>query len=67
MQTIFERILNSLNYDSANPLLFNSSFFLFFFILILLFYPLIANRSNTRTWYLLLASLYFYFKTSGIS
>lgn len=66
MHTIFERILNSLNYDSANPLLFNSSFFLFFFILILLFYPLIANRSNTRTWYLLLASLYFYFKTSGI-
>ncbi len=47
------------------PLLFNSTFFLFFFIVILLFYPFIVNRVKVRTWYLMLISLYFYYKTSG--
>ncbi|MCK9558004.1 MAG: MBOAT family protein [Candidatus Cloacimonetes bacterium] len=55
-----------MNYDPQNPLLFNSTFFLFFFIVVILFYPLLANRYQTRTWYLLIASLYFYFKTSGL-
>jgi D-alanyl-lipoteichoic acid acyltransferase DltB (MBOAT superfamily) len=63
---VLNRIVSSLTYNSANPLLFNSSFFLFFFIAILLFYPFLANRTKTRTWYLLLVSLYFYYKTSGI-
>lgn len=58
-------LLDSLLYDPQQPLLFNSSFFLFFFIVILVFYPLIANRIRVRTWYLMLVSLYFYYKTSG--
>ncbi len=58
-------LLDSLVYNPQQPLLFNSSFFLFFFIVILVFYPLIANRVRVRTWYLMLASLYFYYKTSG--
>lgn len=66
MKDILQSILQTLNYDANNPLLFNSSFFLFFFIVIMLFYPFLADRSKTRTWYLLLVSLYFYFKTSGI-
>lgn len=66
MRHIIENILPALNYDPANPLLFGSPFFLFFFICIMLFYPLVVGKSNTRTWYLLLISLYFYFKTSGI-
>jgi len=45
--------------------MFNSTFFLFFFIVILVFYPLVANKVKTRTWYLMLISLYFYYKTSG--
>jgi len=57
--------INSLAYNPKMPLLFNSSFFLFFFIVILLFYPLVANRVKVRTWYLMLISLYFYYKTSG--
>lgn len=58
-------ITHSLLYDQHLPLLFNSGFFLFFFIVILLFYPLVANRVKVRTWYLMLVSLYFYYKTSG--
>lgn len=60
------RILDVLKYDMGNPLLFNSSFFLFFFIVILLFYPFIVKKVQFRTWFLLLASLYFYYKTSGL-
>jgi D-alanyl-lipoteichoic acid acyltransferase DltB (MBOAT superfamily) len=60
-----DRILSLLQYDPRQPLIFNSSFFLFFFILIMLFYPLLVGRVRIRTWYLMLASLYFYYKTSG--
>jgi len=66
MPHILEQILSSLNYDPGNPLLFNSVFFLFFFIVVTLLYPLVVHRSRIRVWYLLLVSLYFYFKTSGI-
>ena len=62
---ILQRILEILSYDPKNPLIFNSSFFLFFFILIMLFYPLIVNKIRVRTWYLILLSVYFYYKTSG--
>ena len=65
MNHIWQSILGSLNYDQANPLLFNSTFFLFFFILVLVIYPLVVNRTRIRVWYLLAVSLYFYFKTSG--
>ena len=62
---LFESLISSLNYDPGNPLLFNSVFFLFFFIAVTLFYPLVVHKSRIRVWYLLLVSLYFYFKTSG--
>lgn len=57
--------LDKLLYNPQSPLLFNSSFFLFFFIAILLVYPFIVKRVKTRTWYLMLVSMYFYYKTSG--
>ncbi len=65
MTLLLQKLLHSLLYDQHFPLLFNSSFFLFFFIVILIFYPLVANRIKVRTWYLMLISLYFYYKTSG--
>ncbi|MCB5261213.1 MAG: MBOAT family protein [Candidatus Cloacimonetes bacterium] len=65
MNYLWQSILESLNYDQMNPLLFNSTFFLFFFILVLLIYPLVVNHTRIRVWYLLAVSLYFYFKTSG--
>ena len=60
------KLISTLSYDVQHPLLFNSTFFLFFFLLILVFYPLIVDRIKVRTWYLLLFSLYFYYKTSGV-
>ena len=65
MPPLIQNILNSLVYDPQKPLLFHSTFFLFFFIVVLLFYPLVVNKVKVRTWYLMLASLYFYYKTSG--
>jgi len=64
--TVLSRILHSLLYDQHLPLLFNSTFFLFFFLIVLVFYPLVVNRIKVRTWYLMLFSLYFYYKTSGV-
>lgn len=66
MKIYLDWFLNILAYDPKQPLLFNSSFFLFFFLVIMIFYPMIAGRIKTRTWYLMLFSLYFYYKTSGI-
>lgn len=66
MSVYLYQFMASLIYNPQRPLLFNSTFFLFFFIAILLVYPLIADRTKLRVWFLLLASLYFYFKTSGL-
>jgi len=62
---IWDKLLQILAYDPKNPLIFNSGFFLFFFILVMLFYPLVVKKIRVRTWYLMLFSLYFYYKTSG--
>lgn len=62
---LISNLLNTLVYNPNQPLLFNSTFFLFFFIVIMLFYPIFANKVKVRTWYLMLISVYFYYKTSG--
>ncbi len=63
---LMDKILVALAYNPQQPLLFTSSFFLFFFMAIVLIYPFIANRVQLRTWFLMLMSLYFYYKTSGM-
>ncbi|MDD4223496.1 MAG: MBOAT family protein [Candidatus Cloacimonetes bacterium] len=62
---ILDKILPSLLYDPQNPLIFTSTFFLFFFVALIFFYPLVVSRIKVRTWYLMIASLFFYYKTSG--
>jgi alginate O-acetyltransferase complex protein AlgI len=64
-QEVWHKILETLEYDPQNPLIFNSGFFLLFFIVVMFFYPLVVNKVRVRTWYLILFSLYFYYKTSG--
>lgn len=66
MSEVLSNILSRLAYDPTNPLLFNSGFFLFFFMAVMLFYPFIVKKVSVRTWYLMLVSVYFYYKTSGI-
>lgn len=64
--TAWQNLLSKLLYDPAVPLFFNSGFFLFFFLIVMIFYPLLVKRIQVRTWYLMLISLYFYYKTSGL-
>jgi len=64
--SVLQNILSRLDYDPSSPLFFTSGFFLFFFLVVMIFYPLIVKRVKVRTWYLLLFSLYFYYKTSGL-
>ena len=66
MIQVLQSILSRLAYDPAQPLLFNSGFFLFFFLAIMAFYPFMVKKVRVRTWYLMLVSLYFYYKTSGL-
>ncbi|HOH47747.1 MAG TPA: MBOAT family protein, partial [Candidatus Cloacimonadota bacterium] len=66
MTDLFTWIRTTLSYNPSQPLLFTSSFFMFFFLLIMLPYPILVNKIKVRTWYLMLFSLYFYYKTSGV-
>ena len=54
-----------LSYNSKAPLLFNSGFFLiFFFIFLLINTPLQTNKILRNAW-IVIASIYFYYKSSG--
>ncbi len=52
-------------YDKSNPILFTSGLFLFIFTLFLLIYSFVYKRKSFRAVYVVLFSLYFYYKTSG--
>lgn len=54
------------SYSIDQPLLFTHLFFWGFFSFVLLFYSLIYKFQKVRVTYLLLVSLFFYYKTSGI-
>ncbi len=55
-----------LAYEPSDPLLFGSSLFLFFFFAFIVFYRIFATSKNIRIVLILLFSLYFYYKASGI-
>lgn len=59
METIFL-------YDPTSPLLFSSGLFLFLFAGFLFFYSFLRRETTARIIYVLLFSLFFYYKTSGI-
>ena len=61
----FDALLSVLKYNPKSPLLFNSGFFLLFFCLFLLFYSLVQNRIRQRIWFIVIVSIYFYYKSSG--
>lgn len=52
-------------YDKNNPLLFNSGLFLILFSLFLVFYLFLKDKKTLRTTYIIIFSLYFFYKTSG--
>jgi D-alanyl-lipoteichoic acid acyltransferase DltB (MBOAT superfamily) len=63
---IFDSIGQLLRYDPRAPLLFSSGLFLFLFAGFTFFYRFMRERVSLRVVYVLLFSLYFYYKSSGI-
>ena len=68
MTEIFDldKLISLLSYDAASPMLFNSGLFLFLFVGFAMGYALLSRRSTLRILYVVLFSLYFYYKSSGI-
>ena len=65
-EDIWQRLLSMLVYNAANPLTLTTGFFLFAFLIFALGYVVVRHRGSLRTWYVVLFSLYFYYKLSGI-
>ena len=60
-----ERLKATLLYDSANPLLFNTGLFLVLFVAFLLVYRILSRHHTLKTIFVILFSLYFYYKSSA--
>ena len=71
MNNIFDNIDLSkigelLTYTPGHPLMFNSGLFMFLFLGFLIIYRAIYNMPRARMIFVILFSLYFYYKSSGI-
>ena len=63
---LWPRLLQLLGYNPAEPLTLSTGFFLVAFMLFGLGYSLVKGRTRLRTLYVVLVSLYFYYKLSGV-
>lgn len=55
-----------IKYQPDSPMLFNTGLFLFLFLIFYFFYNKLRNHQTIRIIYIILFSLYFYYKTSGV-
>ena len=62
----WEKLQALLTYDATSPLIFSSGLFLFLFAGFLLIYSAFRRAPMARIVYVVLFSLYFYYKSSGI-
>lgn len=60
------KIWEYIPYNPQIPMVFNSGFFLFFFFFVFSFYLFVYKNVKLRVALLTIASLYFYYKSSGI-
>ena len=60
------RITELLSYDASSPLIFNSGLFLFLFVGFAGVYLLLRRATTLRILYVILFSIYFYYKSSGV-
>lgn len=65
-EDLWQRLLSMLVYDATNPLTLTTGFFLFAFLIFAAGYVVVRHRGSMRTWYVVLFSLYFYYKLSGL-
>ena len=63
---ITDKIVQLLQYDPVSPLIFSSGLFLFLFAGFMLIYNAFRRAPMARIVYVILFSLYFYYKSSGI-
>lgn len=63
---MWESIVGLLKYDPKAPMIFSSGIFLFLFSGFTLFYGFMRRKPMLRMGYVLLFSLYFYYKSSGL-
>lgn len=61
----FDNLLNLLLYKPNDPLVFSTSLFLFLFLVFLIIYNLFAKLKSIRLAFLILFSIYFYYKSTG--
>lgn len=64
--TLCQRVASLLEYDPTSPLTLVTGFFLFAFCIFAIGYIVVRQHQRLRTWYILLFSLYFYYKLSGL-
>ena len=65
-EDVWQRLLSMLTYDATTPLTLTTGFFLFAFLIFCAGYMVVRHRGSVRTWYVVLFSLYFYYKLSGL-
>lgn len=66
MEEILQQLQVYLNYDPAAPLIFNTGLFLVLFTAFYAVYILTRDQKSFRIIYVLLFSLFFYYKSSGL-
>ncbi|BDD04819.1 MBOAT family O-acyltransferase [Aureibacter tunicatorum] len=66
MQIDWEKVLGAFEYSARSPLIFNSGLFLVLFLVFYGVYINIRNLRSLRTVYVILFSLFFYYKSSGL-
>ncbi len=66
MQHLLHNILELLTYDPKSPMIFSSGLFWGLFLVFMPLYALIKSRRTQMTVFVILFSLFFYYKSSGI-
>jgi D-alanyl-lipoteichoic acid acyltransferase DltB (MBOAT superfamily) len=61
----YTKLSGLLEYNAKEPLLFNTGYFVWMFAAFMLVYGMVYRNTFTRTFYLTLFSLFFYYKSSG--
>ena len=61
-----EKLFELFRYQPHSPMLFSTGLFLFLFVGFYIIYNSLQNHHRTRIAYVILFSLYFYYKTSGL-
>lgn len=65
-ELILKYAVELFSFDSAHPLLFTQFYFWAFFAVVFAFLCVLRNRTLLRNAFIFFASLFFYFKTSGL-